>query len=137
MEAPLNPPRSALAILLLSMFNDKQTFSLRLAVLYVLKSFLHKNEPMQLSILHSMVPDGSGQSQYTLGQLLGGAFFHQDSLNQWCSAVAFLHCIMENLAHKEYLLNVEFPFSATLPPRAVIMQCGDILREVNCLHGHL
>ncbi|XP_055340033.1 general vesicular transport factor p115-like isoform X2 [Paramacrobiotus metropolitanus] len=135
MEAPLNPPRPALAILLLSMFNDKQTFTLRLAVLYVLKCFLNKNESMQLNILHSINPEGNEPAQYTLGHLLAGALFSPDSLNQWCANIAFLHCIVDNREHKEFLLRSEFAPSQTLPLTTIMVQCGNILRDSSQLRS--
>ncbi|OQV22390.1 General vesicular transport factor p115 [Hypsibius exemplaris] len=129
MEAPLKPPRPALAILLLSMFNERQTFDLRLAVLYVLSAFLHKNPAMQLKVLQSVQPAGGNTPEYTLGQLLGGALFSADSMNQWCSAVAFIHCLAESVEHKKFLLGVEIIPSVALPASTLLERCGVILRE--------
>lgn len=42
--APSNPPRPAIVVLLMSMVNEKQPFTLRCAVLYCFECFLFKNE---------------------------------------------------------------------------------------------
>lgn len=135
MEAPLKPPRPALAILLLSMFNERQTVDLRLAVLYVLTSFLHKNPTMQLKILHSVQPVGGSTPEYTLGQLIGGALFSPDAMNQWSSAVALVHCLSDSAEHRKFLLTVQIVPSAALPSSTILQRCAVILKEVLTEYG--
>ena len=47
-SAPSQPPRPAIILLLMSMVNDKQPFSLRCAVLYCFQSYLHKHPAGQV-----------------------------------------------------------------------------------------
>ena len=54
--APLNPPRPALVVLLMSMVNSKQPLPLRLAVLYCTSSWLHKNESAQSQLVQTLLP---------------------------------------------------------------------------------
>ena len=54
--APLNPPRPALVVLLMSMVNAKQPLPLRLAVLYCTSSWLHQNESAQSSLVQTLLP---------------------------------------------------------------------------------
>lgn len=56
-NAPTDPPKPALMLLLMSMVNEKQPFSLRCAVLYCFQSYLHKNPTGQLSIMNTLLPD--------------------------------------------------------------------------------
>jgi hypothetical protein len=55
-EAPSTPPRKALILLLMSMVNEKQPFSLRCAVLYCFQSYLHKNPTGQKEVMHTLLP---------------------------------------------------------------------------------
>lgn len=54
--APTVPPKSALMLLLMSMVNEKQPFSLRCAVLYCFQSYLHRNPAGQQSIMLTLLP---------------------------------------------------------------------------------
>lgn len=55
-NAPTVPPKSALMLLLMSMVNEKQPFSLRCAVLYCFQSYLHKNPAGQHNIMLTLLP---------------------------------------------------------------------------------
>merc|ERR1719402_114724 len=59
-SAPSVPPRPAIILLLMSMVNDKQPFSLRCAVLYCFQSYLFKNPTGQGSIVSSLLPTAPG-----------------------------------------------------------------------------
>ena len=48
--------RPAIVVLLMSMVNEKQPFSLRCAVLYCFQSFLYKNEVGQSQIVQTLLP---------------------------------------------------------------------------------
>ena len=54
--APTVPPKPALILLLMSMVNEKQPFSLRCAVLYCFQSYLHKNPAGQHGIMLTLLP---------------------------------------------------------------------------------
>lgn len=67
--APSNPPRPAIVVLLMSMVNEKQPFSLRCAVLYCFECFLFKNEIGQEQV-----------STFSNILLIGIQYFYQDIL---------------------------------------------------------
>lgn len=58
-HAPSVPPRPALILLLMSMVNEKQPFSLRCAVLYCFQCYLHKNPLGQKDVMQTLFPDES------------------------------------------------------------------------------
>lgn len=58
-NAPIEPPRPVIVILLMSMINEKQPFELRCAVLYCFQSFLYKNELGQAQIVETLLPSTS------------------------------------------------------------------------------
>ena len=48
--------RPAIVVLLMSMVNEKQPFTLRCSVLYCFQSFLYKNEVGQSQIVQTLLP---------------------------------------------------------------------------------
>lgn len=104
--APSNPPRPAIVVLLMSMVNEKQPFSLRCAVLYCFQCFLFKNEIGQAQVVQTLLPSSSSNNTVTTGQLLCGGLFNNDSLSNWFSSVALMHTLIDNPAQKEQLLRV-------------------------------
>merc|ERR1719209_285487 len=70
--APSVPPRPAIILLLMSMVNDKQPFSLRCAVLYCFQSYLHRHPAGQAGIVASLLPTAPGDpaTDVSAGQLL-------------------------------------------------------------------
>ncbi|GAB5570717.1 general vesicular transport factor p115 isoform X2 [Prionailurus iriomotensis] len=55
-NAPSNPPRPAIVVLLMSMVNERQPFVLRCAVLYCFQCFLYKNQKGQGEIVSTLLP---------------------------------------------------------------------------------
>ncbi|KAF6133639.1 USO1 vesicle transport factor [Phyllostomus discolor] len=109
-NAPSNPPRPAIVVLLMSMVNERQPFVLRCAVLYCFQCFLYKNQKGQGEIVSTLLPstiDATGNS-VSAGQLLCGGLFSTDSLSNWCAAVALAHALQENSTQKELKSNQEF-----------------------------
>ncbi|KAJ8315913.1 hypothetical protein KUTeg_006547 [Tegillarca granosa] len=122
--APSNPPRPAIVVLLMSMVNEKQPFTLRCAVLYCFQSFLYKNEVGQSQIVQTLLPTSSDA-----GQLLCGGLFSGDSLSNWFASVALLHAIQDNPNQKEQLLRVQLATSLGSPPVSLLQQCCNILAQ--------
>ena len=60
--APTVPPKPALILLLMSMVNEKQPFSLRCAVLYCFQSYLHKNPAGQHGIMLTLLPSSESDA---------------------------------------------------------------------------
>ena len=112
-NAPSQPPRPALILLLLSMVNEKQPFELRCAILYCLQCYMHKNPTRQCEVMHTLLPNSNSvnsidEDEVTAGQLLCGGLFANDSLSAWLSAVALTHGMIEQDELKAELLKVFF-----------------------------
>ncbi|XP_008067251.1 general vesicular transport factor p115 isoform X2 [Carlito syrichta] len=130
-NAPSNPPRPAIVVLLMSMVNERQPFVLRCAVLYCFQCFLYKNQKGQGEIVSTLLPstiDATGNS-VSAGQLLCGGLFSTDSLSNWCAAVALAHALQGNAAQKEQLLRVQLATSIGNPPVSLLQQCTNILSQ--------
>ncbi|KAB1282456.1 General vesicular transport factor p115, partial [Camelus dromedarius] len=68
-NAPSNPPRPAIVVLLMSMVNERQPFVLRCAVLYCFQCFLYKNQKGQGEIVATLLPSTiDGQIAENLGE---------------------------------------------------------------------
>merc|ERR1719402_589581 len=107
-SAPSQPPRPAIILLLMSMVNDKQPFSLRCAVLYCFQSYLHKHPAGQAGIVASLLPTAPGDpaTDVSAGQLLCGGL---------CSA-ALAHVFMDNPGVQVELLRVQLATVPGAPP---------------------
>uniref|UniRef100_A0A8C5SIP5 General vesicular transport factor p115 n=1 Tax=Laticauda laticaudata TaxID=8630 RepID=A0A8C5SIP5_LATLA len=130
-NAPSNPPRPAIVVLLMSMVNEKQPFVLRCAVLYCFQCFLYRNQKGQGEIVSTLLPstiDATGNS-VSAGQLLCGGLFSTDSVSNWCAAVALAHALQENATLKEQLLRVQLATSIGNPPVSLLQQCTNILSQ--------
>lgn len=135
--APSSPPRPAIVVLLMSMVNEKQPFGLRCAVLYCFECFLFKNEIGQSQVVQTLLPSGGGSSALTTGQLLCGGLFSHDALSNWSSAVALLHCLVDNPAQKEQLLRVLLAPSASAQPVTLLHQTVGFLQTTSKLQAKL
>lgn len=135
--APSNPPRPAIVVLLMSMVNEKQPFTLRCAVLYCFQCFLHKNEVGQSQVIQTLLPssaqpsDPAAGSALTAGRLLCGGLFSNDPASNWFSAVALAHTLIENPAQKEQLLRVLLAASLGSPLVSLMHQCTTFLQQGN------
>ncbi|XP_072319361.1 general vesicular transport factor p115 isoform X6 [Eucyclogobius newberryi] len=128
-NAPSNPPRPAIVVLLMSMVNERQPFVLRCAVLYCFQCFLYKNQKGQGEIVATLLPSTIDANSISAGQLLCGGLFSADSLSNWCAAVALAHALQENLTQKEQLLRVQLATSLGKPPVSLLQQCTNILSQ--------
>ncbi|XP_035274567.1 general vesicular transport factor p115-like isoform X2 [Anguilla anguilla] len=128
-NAPSNPPRPAIVVLLMSMVNERQPFVLRCAVLYCFECFLYKNQKGQGEIVSTLLPSTIDANSISAGQLLCGGLFSADSLSNWCAAVALAHALQDNLTQKEQLLRVQLATSLGNPPVSLLQQCTNILSQ--------
>lgn len=129
-NAPSKPPSPAIVVLLMSMINDKQPFSLRCAVLYCFQCYLYKNEQGQNDIVTTLLPSSaSAASNISAGQLLCAGLFSPDPLSNWCAAVALSHCLKGNPTQKEQLLRVQLATSVGNPPVSLLQQCTNMLSQ--------
>ncbi|XP_023655120.2 general vesicular transport factor p115 isoform X2 [Paramormyrops kingsleyae] len=128
-NAPSNPPRPAIVVLLMSMVNERQPFVLRCAVLYCFQCFLYKNQKGQAEIVATLLPSTIDANSISAGQLLCGGLFSPDSLSNWCAAVALAHALQDNPTQKEQLLRVQLATSLGNPPVSLLQQCTNILSQ--------
>ncbi|XP_040002156.1 general vesicular transport factor p115 isoform X2 [Xiphias gladius] len=134
-NAPSNPPRPAIVVLLMSMVNERQPFVLRCAVLYCFQCFLYKNQKGQGEIVATLLPSTIDANSISAGQLLCGGLFSADSLSNWCAAVALAHALQDNLTQKEQLLRVQLATSLGKPPVSLLQQCTNILSQTKSEKG--
>ncbi|XP_041115499.1 general vesicular transport factor p115-like isoform X3 [Polyodon spathula] len=130
-NAPSNPPRPAIVVLLMSMVNERQPFVLRCAVLYCFQCFLYKNQKGQGEIVATLLPSTIDANSISAGQLLCGGLFSTDSVSNWCAAVALAHALQDNMTQKEQLLRVQLATSLGNPPVSLLQQCTNILSQGN------
>ncbi|KAL4703666.1 hypothetical protein ACJJTC_016210 [Scirpophaga incertulas] len=114
--APSNPPRPAIVVLLMSMVNEKQPFTLRCAVLYCFECYLYANEAAQAAVVATLLPAaGSGAGgaggaaaagEVSGGQLLCGGLFAGDATANWCAGAALQAALRGEPQLKARLLRV-------------------------------
>lgn len=131
--APSNPPRPCIVVLLMSMVNEKQPFSLRCAVLYCFQCYLYHNESSQASLVQTLLPSSTEMTTLTSGQLLCGGLFSSDVLSNWFSAVALMHALIENPGQKEQLLRVLLATNIGSSPVSLLHQCTLLLQQTTKL----
>lgn len=131
--APSTPPRPAIVVLLMSMVNEKQPFSLRCAVLYCFQCYLYHNEMSQAGLVQTLLPSSTDMSCLTSGQLLCGGLFSSDVLSNWFSAVALMHGLIENPVQKEQLLRVLLATNIGSSPVSLLHQCTLLLQQTTKL----
>merc|ERR1719402_46595 len=119
-SAPSDPPRPAIILLLMSMVNDKQPFSLRCAVLYCFQSYLYKNPTGQGSIVSSLLPTNEQQPDISAGQLLCGGLFSPDPVSNWLCSAALSHVFIDTEEMKVELLRVQLSTTVGSPPVSLI-----------------
>jgi hypothetical protein len=114
---PLEPSRTLLIILLMTMINEKQTFNFRYSILYFFQCFLFKNEPNKTQVIETLLTSSSpsaGVNQINMGQILCSGLFNQhDFISNWLCACALTHTINENNALKEQLLRVRLAINSS------------------------
>lgn len=135
--APSNPPRPAIVVLLMSMVNEKQPFTLRCSVLYCFQCFLYKNEIGQAQVVQTLLPSSTGSAALTTGQLLCSGLFNTDALSCWFSAVALSHTLIENPAQKEQLLRVLLATTIGAQPVSLLHQCALYLQQATKLQAKI
>ena len=128
--APSVPPRPALILLLMSMVNDKQPFSLRCAVLYCFQSYLFKNEAGQQSIVSSLLPASELQPvDISAGQLLCGGLFSPDPVSNWLCSAALSHVFLGSDKLRADLLRVQLSTTVGTEPVPLLCQCVRLLQH--------
>merc|ERR1719225_1941427 len=131
-EAPSAPPRPAIILLLMSMVNDKQPFSLRCAVLYCFQSYLHRQPAGQAGIVASLLPTAPGDpaTDVSAGQLLCGGLFSGEPVSNWLCSAALAHVFMDNPGVQVELLRVQLATVPGAPPVSLLAQTVRLLQHL-------
>lgn len=124
-KTPSTPPREAVLAILMSMVTEKQPMTLRLAALYCFQSFVYKNDAVQAQIVNTLLPS-STESSVSAGHVLCAGLFGQDTLSNWCTAVALSNAL--NSAQKLQLLRVQLSMQGK-GQVSLLQQCTNILAE--------
>ncbi|CAM4770282.1 unnamed protein product [Rotaria magnacalcarata] len=86
---------------------EKQSFPLRISILYCLQCYLYKNDLGKSLIVQTLLPQTENvANQYTLGHLLIIGYLSKDNVASWCSGIALAHLIADNQQFKEAILKV-------------------------------
>merc|ERR1719507_2413158 len=130
--APSQPPRPAIILLLMSMVNDKQPFSLRCAVLYCFQSYLHRHPAGQAGIVASLLPTapGDASTDVSAGQLLCGGLFSGEPVSNWLCSAALAHVFMDNPGVQVELLRVQLATVPGAPPVSLLAQTVRLLQHL-------
>merc|ERR1719220_2893298 len=130
--APSQPPRPAIILLLMSMVNDKQPFSLRCAVLYCFQSYLHRHPAGQAGIIASLLPTAPGDpaTDVSAGQLLCGGLFSGEPVSNWLCSAALAHVFMDNPGVQVELLRVQLATVPGAPPVSLLAQTVRLLQHL-------
>ena len=131
LQAPTDPPKAVVVVLLTSMVNEKQSVDLRVAILYSFQSFLWKNELRQAQVIESLLPNSPepDASVPTPGQLLCAGLFSSDPLTNWFASVGLLHVLMDNKTQREQLLRVQLARDTSAQPIALLTQVCCMLHQ--------
>merc|ERR1719237_1108663 len=131
-SAPSQPPRPAIILLLMSMVNDKQPFSLRCAVLYCFQSYLHRHPAGQAAIVASLLPTAPGDpaTDVSAGQLLCGGLFSGEPVSNWLCSAALAHVFMDNPGVQVELLRVQLATVPGAPPVSLLAQTVRLLQHL-------
>ncbi|CAF3711010.1 unnamed protein product [Adineta steineri] len=86
---------------------EKQSFPLRISILYCFQCYLYKNDYGKSMIIQTLLPQTENvTNQYTFGHLLIIGFLSKDTVASWCSSIALAHLIADNQQFKEAILKV-------------------------------
>merc|ERR1719264_416906 len=125
-------PADAIILLLMSMVNDKQPFSLRCAVLYCFQSYLHRHPAGQAAIVASLLPTAPGDpaTDVSAGQLLCGGLFSGEPVSNWLCTAALSHVFMDNPGVQVELLRVQLATVPGAPPVSLLAQTVRLLQHL-------
>ncbi|CAF2753566.1 unnamed protein product [Rotaria sp. Silwood2] len=86
---------------------EKQSFPLRISILYCLQCYLYKNDFGKSMIVQTLLPQTeNAANQYTLGHLLIIGYLSKDIVASWSSGIALAHLIADSQQFKEAILKV-------------------------------
>ena len=130
---------------------EKQSFPLRISILYCLQCYLFKNDIGKSMIVQTLLPQTeNGQeifirpswslsffffflaaSQYTLGHLLIIGYLSKDVVASWCSGISLAHLVADSQPFKEAILKVVLAVDQAQAGAKTLMEIStDLLQNV-------
>ncbi|CAF4788898.1 unnamed protein product [Rotaria sp. Silwood2] len=112
---------------------EKESFPLRISILYCLQCYLYKNDigkSMIVQIFSSQAE--SAANQYTLTHLLIIGYLSKDIVASWCSGIILAHVIADNQQFKDAILEVNLAIDQAQTSAKTLMEISiDLLQNVN------
>ena len=131
---------------------EKQSFPLRISILYCFECYLYKNDSGKSVIIQTLLPQTengqfnasipghtslflsrcvSAAHQYTLGHLLITGFLSKETVASWCSNIALAHLLADHQQYKEALLQVVLAVDQAQAKAKTLMEMSvDLLENV-------
>ncbi|CAF4287109.1 unnamed protein product, partial [Adineta steineri] len=111
---------------------EKQSFPLRISILYCFQCYLYKNDYGKSMIIQTLLPQTENvTNQYTFGHLLIIGFLSKDTVASWCSSIALAHLIADNQHFKEAILKVVLAVDQSQSGTKSLMEISiDLLENV-------
>ncbi|CAF0903996.1 unnamed protein product [Adineta ricciae] len=122
-----------LSLLYIMVTGEKQSFPLRISILYCFQCYLYKNDYGKSIVIQSLLPQSqAATSQCTFGHLLIVGYLSKDIVASWCSSIALSHVIADNQQFKEAILQVVLAVDPAQPDVKTLMDISvDLLQNLN------
>ncbi|CAF2942941.1 unnamed protein product [Rotaria sp. Silwood2] len=110
---------------------EKQSFLLRISILYCLQCYLYKNDIGKSMIVQTFSSQTeNAANQYTLTHLLIIGYLSKDIVASWCSGIILAHVIADNQQFKEAILEVNFAIDQVQTSAKTLMEISiDLLQN--------
>ncbi|CAF4465939.1 unnamed protein product, partial [Rotaria sp. Silwood2] len=114
--------------------DKKQSFRLRISILYCLQCYLYKNDMGKSMIVQTLLPQTeNANNEYTLGHLLTIGYLSKDIVASWCSGIALSHLIADSQQYKEAILKVVLAIDRSHTGVKTLMEISmDLLQNCSC-----
>ncbi|UJR15619.1 hypothetical protein I4U23_002555 [Adineta vaga] len=122
-----------LSLLYIMVTGEKQSFPLRISILYCFQCYLYKNDYGKSMVIQTLLPQSQTiTNQYTFGHLLIVGYLSKDTVASWCSSIALSHVITDNQQFKEAILQVVLAVDPTQPEVKTLMEISvDLLQNLS------
>ncbi|CAF3095323.1 unnamed protein product [Rotaria sp. Silwood2] len=113
--------------------DKKQSFRLRISILYCVQCYLYNNDFGKSMIVQTLFPQTENvANQYTFGHILMIGYLSKDIVASWCSGIALSHLIADSQLYKEALLKVRLVVDQSKTDAKTLMEISiDLLQNVN------
>ncbi|CAF4238856.1 unnamed protein product, partial [Rotaria sp. Silwood2] len=111
--------------------DKKQSFRLRISILYCVQCYLYNNDFGKSMIVQTLFPQTENvANQYTFGHILMIGYLSKDIVASWCSGIALSHLIADSQLYKEALLKVRLVVDQSKTDAKTLMEISiDLLQN--------